>query len=101
MALATTKYMAIVVSLLCMYVETTRADSDGEEGGAGGTFSDYLPMKYLSVSRSAQQEGGATKSLFFDFLPSELKGKPNFLEIRSLYSVSSLTRRYSLYLCFS
>ena len=49
-------------------------------------------MKYLSVSPSeAQDEGGATKSQFYDFLPAELQGRrPNYLEIRSLYSVSNL-----------
>ena len=84
-------YAYRILILLCYLVKPSLSE-DGGEGGAGGTFRDYLPMKYLSVSSSeAQDEGGATKSQFYDFLPAELQGRrPNYLEIRSLYSVSNL-----------
>lgn len=77
--------------VLCYFVAVSlAADSSSEgEGGAGGSFRDYLPMNYLSKSPTAQQDGGATKSQFYDFLPAQLQGRrPKKLEIRSVYSVS-------------
>lgn len=65
--------------------------SCAEEDEDTTSFSDYLPLKHLILSRSALKTGGASKSMFYDFLPSELEGKKaRQLEIRSLFSVSYL-----------
>ena len=51
-------------------------------------FVNYLPMQYLTASRSSQTNNIVMKSQFYDFLPSELEGKkPNYLEIRSIFPV--------------
>lgn len=57
--------------------------------GGEWAYSDYLPMSYLTSSRSAQEMSSASKLVFFDYLPSELNGKKaKHLEIRSANSVS-------------
>jgi len=79
--------MELRLCLLLLLVRVSASEESGE--GAGYTLGDYLPMYKLTTSRSAAENTGATKSLFYDFLPSELGGKKaNHLEVRSLYSVS-------------